>query len=158
MAGTERAERHFMIPAFDGIDKWVPIGARQPLVKLVDQGAVRVTKAELPESAPSDPLVQRHVRRRWSPDSPLLRCSNAALGYLESRGVDLRQVHLHGVDIGSRTTPYYVSIGYRYFKSLSHCLKEYEGVQWIEVVRPTRRSPMFALVIDLLDRDRIEDL
>lgn len=58
-------------------------------------------------------------------------------------------VHLHGYDVrsGGSKTPYFVGLGLRYLKGARICLTEERGVEWIEVVRPTLRQPLRALVL-----------
>jgi len=62
------------------------------------------------------------------------------------------QGHLHGTDISDKDTPYFAGFGWRYFTSIPARLTKYGGVEWLEIVRPTRTRPLDALCI--LPRDR----
>jgi hypothetical protein len=113
----------------------------------VRAGAISVQRLELPDAAVADLLVRDYIRYRWAPTSPLFRAAQAALAHLEQRGVDLVHVHLHGRDIDNEDTPYFASFGLRYFCALPHRLTDYHGVEWIEVIHPTRTGALHALRI-----------
>ncbi|HZN72702.1 MAG TPA: nucleotidyltransferase domain-containing protein [Micromonosporaceae bacterium] len=142
-----RAARDAMLPQFDGLDRWIPRRYRERLVGAVDGGAVSVERLELPDAPLEDSSAQRHLEERWEPTSPLYRAGRAVLAHFEERGVDLSQVHLHGRDVGGPETPYFAGFQMRYFRSVPYCLTEYHGVEWIEVVHPTRTLPNSALRI-----------
>jgi hypothetical protein len=143
-----RAPRDAMLPEFDGLDRWMPRPYREALAAAVADGAVTLHRLELPEARVVDPLAEEHIRRRWTPTSPLYRAAHAALAHLEDRGIDPAQVHLHGRDVRSRETPYFVGFAMRYFPSIPACLTEYGGREWTEIVHPTRSLPLHALVIE----------
>lgn len=142
-----RAPRDAMLPQFDGLDRWIPRRYRERLTAAVDAGAVSVERLDLPDASVEDPAAQRHLEERWGSTSPLYRAGRAVLAYFERRNVDLSQVHLHGRDVGGPETPYFAGFQMRYFRSIPHCLTEYHGVEWIEVVHPTRTLPTSALRI-----------
>jgi hypothetical protein len=54
---------------------------------------------------------------------------------------------LHGRDVGGPETPYFAGLQMRYFKSIPRCFAKYHGVEWIEVVHPTRTLANSALRI-----------
>lgn len=72
--------------------------------------------------------------------------------------MDLSSVHLHGKDIDKELTPHYIGIGWRYIDDIHYCLTECDGTQWLEVPRATRRSPMYGIVITLVDRDSLREM
>lgn len=61
--------------------------------------------------------------------------------------IDPNQVHLHGRDIAGPETPYFAGFALRYFPAIPACLSHQHGVEWIEVVHPTRALPLHALRI-----------
>jgi hypothetical protein len=152
-----RAARDGMLPQFEGLDQWVPRHYRECTSAAVQAGAISVQRLELPAAAVADLGVREYISDRWAPTSPLFRAAHAVLAHLEERGVDLAHVHLHGRDIDQQDTPYFASFRLRYFRALPHCLTDYHGVEWIEVVHPTRTGALPALRIlsirtDLLAR------
>lgn len=152
-----RAERDAMLPAFEGLDRWIDRSDRERLAGLVEAGALEVTQVELADAEVHDTHAQWTVRSRWTEEgSPLRRAAKAALAYLEARGVDPRIVHLHGRDVDRPDTPYFVSFGCRYLRQLPHCLTEWKGVEWIEVPRPTKTGPLLALRVTVVDPDALE--
>jgi hypothetical protein len=142
-----RAPRDAMLAQFDGLDRWIPRGYRERLTAAVDAGAVSLQRLELPDAQIEDDAAQWHLEQRWGPTSPLYRAGRAVLAHFEQRGVDLSQVHLHGRDVSGPETPYFAGFQMRYFRSIPYCLTEYHGVEWIEVVHPTRTLSLSALRI-----------
>ncbi len=70
-----------------------------------------------------------------------------------SGGIDPCHGHLHGADIHDADAAYYAGFGWRYFTSIRACLTEYGGgVEWQEVVHPTRTRPLDALALSLRPR------
>jgi hypothetical protein len=117
-----------------------------------------VERLELPDAPVEDPAAQSHLERRWGANEPLYRAGVAVLAHFEQRGVDLSQVHLHGRDVGGPKTPYFAGFQMRYFRSIPHCLTEYRGVEWIEVVlHPTRTLSLSALRIVPVRSDLLVD-
>jgi hypothetical protein len=95
-----RAPRDAMPPAFEGLEQRLPRYLRQELMDLIDEKVLIVDRLELSDREfTGDRVVQHHVDRRWTSGSVLRRAAQAALAYLDERGVDLRTVHLHGTDI-----------------------------------------------------------
>jgi len=165
-----RAERDAMLPAFEGLDRWLDRPVRGRLAQLVEAGAIAITQVELPDAELDDLRdedAQWAIERRWADDSPLRRAAIAALAYLEARGISPQLVHLHGQDIAPSTpeeegnvtrvvraeTPYIVSLQCRYLRAMPRLLIEAPGGAWIEIPRPTRRQPLLALWISALDLD-----
>jgi hypothetical protein len=150
-----RAPRDAMLACFDGLDDWLPRFVREELKALIDEGVIVVEQVILPDGEVADPMVDGIVDERWKSDSPLHRAALAALAYLESAGIDLRTVHLHGRDIDGPITPYFVSFELRHLSAMLSCFEDHGGMQWLEVVHPTRRGPLRALRIDLRDRKKL---
>jgi hypothetical protein len=119
-----RAERDSMLPAFEGLERWLDRPVRELLVGLVEAGAVTITQVELADAEVDDARAREILEDRWQSDSPLRRAASAALVYLEAREVNLRAVHLQGRDIGQRDTPYFVGLGCRRIRGMPGCLAE----------------------------------
>jgi len=147
------AERDSMLPAFEGLERWLARPVRELLVGLVE--AITITQVELADAEVRDARARTILQRRWRPDSPLRRAATAALAHLEARGVSLRAVHLQGRDIEQGDTPYFVGLGCRHIRSMPWRLAEWKGEEWLEVPRPTKTQPLLALRITVADRDAL---
>jgi hypothetical protein len=147
-----RAPRHAMLPQFEGLDVWIPRPYREALRDAINSGAITLERVLLADGDVTSPIARRHLRHRWTPSSPLYRAACAVLADWEQRGLDPGQGHLHGSDVRDKDTPYFAGFGLRYFPSIPDCLTEYGGVEWLEVVHPTRSRPLHSLRI--LPRDR----
>jgi hypothetical protein len=79
----------------------------------------------------------------------------AVAGYWQERGVDIGQCHLQGSGVRDRETPYFAGFGWRYFRSIPWCLTECGGIEWLEVVHPTKTRPLDCLRIVPLDKDKL---
>jgi hypothetical protein len=150
-----RAPRDAMLACFEGLDHWLPRMVREELKELIDDGIIVVEQVILDAVEVSDPWVRDVIDRRWSVGIPLRRAAHAALADLASRGVDLRAVHLHGRDIDKPMTPYFIGFELRYLSTALSCFRDHGGVEWLEVVHPTRRGPLIALWITLRDRSKL---
>jgi hypothetical protein len=148
-----RAARDAMLPQFEGLDRWIPRRHRDRLVDAVENGALRVERLELPDAPVEDPAALQHLEDRWGHTSLMYRAGLAVLAHFEHRGVDLSQVHLHGRDVGGQEIPYFAGFQMRYFRSIPHCMTEDQGVEWIELVHPTRTLPNSALRIVPIRRE-----
>jgi hypothetical protein len=153
-----RASRDEMHPAFDGIDRWVPRPVRQLLATWENGGAVTLHQVDLPDTPVHDMLATDIIDARWVAASPLRRAANNASAYLETHGVNLRAVHLHGHDIAEELTPHFIGIGWRHIDAVHHCLTECDGIQWLEVPHPTRRQPLRGITITVVDRAALTKL
>lgn len=121
-----RAPRDAMLPQFEGLDRWIPLAYREAMSGAVSNGAVTIERCVLQDGIISSAIALDHVSCRWG--------------------------HLHGSDIRDRETPYFAGFGLRYFTSVPACLTEFGGVEWLEIIRPTRTGQLDALRI--LPRDR----
>ncbi|MET8683648.1 hypothetical protein ABZV77_05475 [Streptomyces sp. NPDC004732] len=152
-----RAERDHMIEQFDGLDKWIPRPVRVDLVSLVDAGAIEIRRVELADAQPGHPAAVA-VLDRWAETSPLRRAAAAALHHAESTGHDPHTLWLQGQTVGMPWTPdfrgtLWISFGWRHFNEITYRLRD--GLQWLEVIRPTRTQPLHALLLTVLDADRL---
>ena len=147
-----RAPRDAMLPQFEGLDRWIPLAYREAMSGAVSNGAVTIERCVLPDGAISSATALDHVSCRWQPTSPLNRAASAVVADWERRGIDPCQGHLHGSDIRDRETPYFAGFGLRHFTSVPACLTEFGGVEWLEVIRPTRTRQLDTLRIQPRDR------
>jgi hypothetical protein len=152
-----RAERHAMLPEFEGMERWLPRSYRELIIEAIDRGAIRVERLVLEDLEIADPLALAHLEERWNPTSPLYRAGHAVFGNLLARGVDPGQVHLHGRDVRDPVTPYFAGFGLRYFRAMKRCFLEHHGVEWIEVVHPTRGGTLQALRISPDSLPRLQE-
>jgi hypothetical protein len=153
-----RAPREAMLPQFEGLDEWIPLAAREALSGAVSGDAITIERCVLTEGEVMSPHAREHMSYRWRTTSPLYRAASAVIANWEARRIDPGQGHLHGVDIRDRDTPYFAGFNLRYFSAIPACLTEYGGVEWLEVVHPTRTSPLDALCIRPCDRSRLEQI
>ncbi len=102
--------------------------------------------------APAD----EHIRLRWNPTSPLRRAGAAVVSHWEKRGIDPGRGHLHGRDIRDQDTPYFANFGWSHFTSIPYCLTEHGGIEWLEVIHPTKTGPLDCLRFVPLDTAKIE--
>ena len=151
-----RAPRDAMIPEFDGIDDWLPRPVREMLCNAVEQGAILLDRIQLDAGAQitTQPAAD-HLRYRWKATSPLHRAATGVITYWEQQGIDPGRCHLHGTDIRDQETSHFAGFGLRYFRAIQPCLTEFNGVEWIEVVHPTRTRPLDTLRIKPLNRTRL---
>jgi hypothetical protein len=147
-----RAPRDGMLPAFEGIDRWVPRPVREMLAAWNATGAVKVERIMLPDAAATGTMAIYTITRRWGGASPLRRAANAAVAHLQQQGVELNDIHLHGRDIiRQEITPYFVGFQFRYCQHIHAAFTEWGGTQWLEVPHPTAKGPLDALRINLTD-------
>lgn len=146
-----RAARDAMLPQFEGIDQWIPRPIREAISDAVSTGAMAVERCVLVGGPVTSLQAREHLAYRWTPSSPLYRAASAVITDWEQRGIDPCHGYLHGTCIRGKDTPYYAGFGWRYFTSIPACLTEYRGMEWLEVVRPTRTRPLDTLRI--LPRD-----
>ncbi|WP_410589514.1 nucleotidyltransferase domain-containing protein [Amycolatopsis sp. lyj-23] len=151
-----RAPRHGMLPCFDGLDEWIPRPVREEVAGLVEDEVVTVEQLTLVDKAVVDPTISELIESRWIETSPLRRAARAAVAHLEERGADLHSLFLHGEDTGAELTPFSIGFQLTHLRSMLRIFAEYGGQEWIEVVHPTRRSPLHALRIVLKDRRKLE--
>jgi hypothetical protein len=136
-----------MLPEFEGIDQWIPRAIREVLSSAVTSGAITIERRVLADGSVVSPDTRRHIADRWSMASPLYRAGSAVVADWEQRGLDPGQGHLHGMDVRDKDTPYFAGFGLRYFGAIQNCLTRYGGVEWLEVVHPTRTRPLETLRI-----------
>ncbi|MFI5987779.1 nucleotidyltransferase domain-containing protein [Streptomyces sp. NPDC051555] len=152
-----RAERHDMIDAFDGLDRYIPRQVRAELIGWQQQGAITISRITLPDAPDDTDLLMtpdmRWSFRRWGDDSPLRRAALAGLARMKELDVELDDVELAGQRLptprrcaGHRSEPrWWINWKWQGYQSIPYCLASGDG--WLEVVQPTRTRPLNALVI-----------
>ncbi len=125
----------------------MPLAYREAVSGAVSNGAVNLERCILQDGTISSTTALDHVSYRWKRTSPLYRAASAVVADWERRGIDPCQGHLHGSDIRDRETPYFAGFGLRYFTSVPACLTEFGGVEWLEIIRPTRTGQLDTLRI-----------
>ncbi|MBL7500962.1 nucleotidyltransferase domain-containing protein [Frankia sp. CNm7] len=150
-----RAPREAMIPAFDGLDRWISLSDRKNIAAAVSTGAIQVDRLLLADGAVADRKIETYLLGRWKPTSPLYRAACAVASYWQTHGVDFWATHLHGEDTRDWQTPHFASFNLRYTRAVPVCLTEHGGVEWLEVVHPTPRGPLNCLRIKPGDREKL---
>jgi hypothetical protein len=150
-----RALRDSMLPQFEGIDEWIPRPYREALSTAVSSKAILIERKVLSDTSTISSAAAEHIAERWNPASPLYRAALAVAGYWEERGVDIGRCHLHGNDVRDRETPHFAGFNWRYFRSIPWCLTECGGIEWLEVVHPTKTRPLDCLRIVPLDKGKL---
>ncbi|MCX4791914.1 nucleotidyltransferase domain-containing protein [Streptomyces sp. NBC_01221] len=152
-----RAERHDMIDAFDGLDRYIPRPVRAELIGWQQQGHIAISRVTLSDAPDDTDLLttpdMRWAFRRWGDDSPLRRAALAGLARMQELGVELDDVDLAGQRLptarrpaGHRSEPrWWINWKWQGYRSIPHCVTSGDG--WLEVVQPTRTRPLNALVI-----------
>lgn len=152
-----RAERHDMIEAFDGLDRYIPRQVRAELIEWEQQGFIAISRIELPDAPQDTDLLadpsMRWTFRRWQDDSPLRRAALAGLTHLKGLGVDLDDVDLAGQRLptprrraGHLSDPrWWINWKWQGYSGIPYCVTGGEG--WLEVVQPTRTRPLNTLAI-----------
>lgn len=153
-----RAERDHMIEQFDGLDQWIPRPVRAELVSLSSAGAIEIRRLELADTQPTHPAAMA-VLNRWVETSPLRRAAAAALRQAEMTGHQPNTLWVQGQPVGEVTADcqgtMWISFGWRYFDQINYRLRN--GLEWLEVIRPTSTQPLHALHLTVRDRDQIPD-
>ncbi|MBM0276976.1 nucleotidyltransferase domain-containing protein [Micromonospora tarensis] len=153
-----RAPRDAMSPEFEGLDRWLPRPMREQLLEAVAMRAIELERVALEDRVVDSPESASYLRERWQPGGVSFRAGQAVLAHYEQQGVDSGSIHLHGQDVRGEVTPYFAGFGLRYLSSAPRCLADHDGVEWLEVVRPTLRGELTALRIRPLDRTRLRKM
>lgn len=155
-----RAARDAMTAAFEGVDEHLALFIREELLDLEAAGAIRMRRAELLDAQDTDLDLAPNARyfqfeRRWGPDSPLRRAAVSVLAHVQQQRGSLDSVNLHGNRLSTSTADtVFIDLKLRYFSSLLRYIGD-DCDEWIEVVHPTRRGRLLALVIEPADRPAI---
>ncbi|MFI1648300.1 nucleotidyltransferase family protein [Streptomyces avidinii] len=151
-----RAERHDMIDAFEGLDQHIPRQIRAELIGWEQQEAITISRVALVEAPDDTDLLatpdMRWAFRRWNDESPLRRAALAGLVLMKELAVDLDDVELAGQRLptprrcaGHRSEPrWWINWKWQGYRSIPYCVTSGDG--WLEVVQPTRRRALNALV------------
>lgn len=98
-ANAGRAERHDMIAAFDGLDRYIPRSVRAELIGWQHQEFITISRTTLLDAPQDTDLLStpdmRWAFRHWGEDSPLRRAALAGLAHLRGLGVELDDIELH---------------------------------------------------------------
>ncbi|MFK0154276.1 nucleotidyltransferase domain-containing protein [Streptomyces sp. NPDC090493] len=151
-----RAERHDMIDAFDGLDRYMPRPVRADLIAWQQQGSITISRTVLPDAPDVAALLatpsMRWAFRRWGEDSPLRRAALAGLAHLQGLGAEPGDIDLAGQRLpaarrlaGHRSEPrWWVNWKWQGYRGIPYCVTGADG--WLEIVQPTRTRPLNALV------------
>jgi hypothetical protein len=154
-----RAEREAILPAFEGLDRWLPFPIREALVELVELDAIAIEQAGLPDGRTSEPRARRIIDLRWASDTATRRAVDAAVSYLERQDVNPSEIAVGDKSLGKRAdAPYVVSWTLARLNHLPQWVRRGEGL-WVAVVNPSRsRSrPLEALVVNPVGPRRVPE-
>ncbi len=152
-----RAERHDMIDAFDGLDRYIPRPVRAEPISWQQQGFIAISRIPLTDAPEETDLLaapdMRWTFRRWGEDSPLRRAAPAGLAHAQGLDVELDDVDLAGQRLptprrraGHRSDPrWWINWKWQGYRSIVYCVTGRDGR--LEVVQPTRTRPLNTLVI-----------
>ncbi|WP_055532950.1 nucleotidyltransferase domain-containing protein [Streptomyces graminilatus] len=152
-----RAERHDMIDAFEGLDRYIPRPVRAELISWQQQGFIAISRIALPDAPEDTGLLtvpeMRWAFHRWQEHSSLRRAALAGLVYLQGLGAELDDIDLAGRRLptprrraGHLSDPrWWINWKWHSYSGIPYCVTSGDG--WLEVVQPTRSRPLNALVI-----------
>lgn len=147
-----RAPRHAMLDVFEGLDRWIPRGAREVLSAADAAGAITIDRVELADARARDRDVAGLIDHRWNVRHRYRRAAHAAIAYLEDRGVRGKQVDLQNQ--GRHDAACAVGFDWRGWNGHPPWhLTDGKATLWVEVVHPTLTQPLNALIIATVDRD-----
>lgn len=167
-AAAGKAVRHHMTEAFEGLDKYLPRVVRGELKQLEDAGVIRIRKVELADRDEYDVVPTRinldrrygNLTSRWNIDSPLRRAAVSALSDVYARHGSLGNVELNGSPLhedGSARHKVMVDFKLRYIEQLMHDFRDKGLTEWIEVLNPSKKGVMHALIIEPGDRTALAE-
>lgn len=149
-----RAPRTHMLPAFEGLDAWLPVYFRQRIIAAVESGTVTVEQVTIPDGQAIDREIDWIIAERWKPGGPLHRAAHAVMAYYHARGLDPHNVHLHGQDISDGQARYSAGFSCRYLREVPRQFTDHGVIEHIEILHPTPTKPLLALKITAADADR----
>ncbi|MEV4380017.1 hypothetical protein [Streptosporangium sp. NPDC049644] len=149
-----RAQRDYMLAEFEGLEDRINQAHRQLILEAVEADALAIERFDLADREPLSELARLHLKRRWKTTSPLFRAGAAVLARLEEEGVDLHDVHLHGQDlVYNADTAHYAGFNLKYLRILPLWIAEFGCRQHLEVVHPTKTSPLTCLRLSVRRRE-----
>jgi hypothetical protein len=148
-----------MTEAFEGLDKYLPRAVRGGLKDLEDAGAIRIRQVELADREEFNGVPTRinedrklySLKLRWNEDSPLRRAAVGALSDIYARHGSLGNVELNGAVFHEDATAaqtVVVDFKLRYIGKLMYAFQEAGCTEWIEVLNPSKKGAMRALIIE----------
>jgi len=134
-----------MLPAFEGSERWLPRRHREILHSAVSCGDISLDRFT---STTLRSRIQSSPRTSTNDGAPTARCTEpAVLAHYETRGINPRQVHLHGHDVHDRDAPYLAGFKLGYLRAVPSCLTEHGDGEWNRGHPPDQDAPLDALRI-----------
>ncbi len=146
-----RAARDWMLPEFDGLDRWIPGHIRRPIYQAVKANALHVERLDLGDCDVIAGDAMLVIDDLWKPGGDTHRVATAAVAYFERRGIPAGQICIHGTTLGADTPRYFVGIRWRSFNIPRELIADPEA-EWLEVLKSGTRGPLPALRLRPLDR------
>jgi predicted nucleotidyltransferase len=156
--GAGRAERDAMLPAFEGLDRYLPLPIRKAIVELVETGAIGIERIELGESAVEHPKVRRLLEIRTPNPGIARRVRQVGLSWFERQGIDPLCVAAGDGLLSHEPEKHQLSWTVARLNHLPGWLREHgkHGI-WLAVVNPSKRAVLLALKITLGDPRKLPD-
>lgn len=147
-----RAVRDWMLPAFDGLDRWIPGPVRKPIYQAVKAKALHIERLDLADCDVRDAGAKLALDDQWKPGGDTHRGATAAVAYFERRGIPAGQIRIQRTRLGPDTPPRcFVGIRWRNFDAIQWKLTADPGAEWLEILRIGTRGPFPALRLQPLD-------
>jgi len=145
---AQRAARDPVVPELEGLDRRIPRGIRNQLSEATKTGAIDVRRVQLEDARPRSRAARTSIEERWGPNNPMRRAALAAAAYLEERGFGATNADAPSwgalasrrgrVTVGLTAAHLFVALDY---------FAQGSGELWLQVVNPSRRPPLEALII-----------
>ena len=143
-----RSQRDRVAPPLEGLEHWVARPVRNELTKAIESGVLSVEQLELAEARPGRGEAEESIEDRWGPESPTRRAALAAAAYLESVGIKGTTAWYRGwASLSADGGRAMVGFGHRDIEDAPRYLTGDYGDLWLQVVNPSRRAPLRALLI-----------
>ncbi|MEU2610619.1 nucleotidyltransferase domain-containing protein [Micromonospora sp. NPDC007271] len=150
-----RAARDWMLPEFDGLDRWIPGPVRKPIYQAVEANVLHIERLDLADCDVRDAEAKLALDDQWKPGGDTHRAATAAVAYYERRGIPTGQIRIQRTKLGPGTPNYFVSIRWRNFDAIPRKLTADTGAEWLEILRIGTRGPLPALRLRPLDRQAL---
>ena len=143
-----RAARDPVVAELEELEPWIPRPIRNQLSEAATEGTITIERTQLDDAKPRSRQASTSIIDRWGATNPLRRAALAASWLLEELGV--RGISADGPGWGALTadrgrvavglTPAQFMHAFRY-------LSEGHGDLWLQVVNPSRRTPLQAVLL-----------
>jgi hypothetical protein len=156
-----RAARDPVHPALEAVIEDLARPSRILLTELATRGYISVELVPLADATLRDIKngnYRRAISGRWGPGSPLTRAAIAGGLHLQRAGIDLDGVHLLGREVHDPLTSVALEAREGKLDLIVPLMGQWGVRQWLFVIRPNRKRPLFAIVARTLDAAALESI